>query len=51
MRMIGVLRRFGRDDDPSSKGFLKRGDSSGPETLEDLRELLRAKGWSLEEMK
>lgn len=51
MRLVGVLRRLGRDDDPFPGGFLKLGDSVGPVAFEDLREMLRAKGWSLEEMK
>ncbi len=51
MRTIGVLRRLGPDDDPLPNRFLKLDDSSEPVTLDEVREMLSALGWSLEEMK
>jgi len=51
IREIGVLRVLVRDEDPFPKGSCKLGDSGGPVTMEDVREMLRAKGWSLEEMR
>ncbi len=51
MRGIGVLRVLVHDEDPFPKGSCKLGDSGGPVTLDEVREMLGAAGWSLEEMK
>jgi len=52
MRMIGVLRRLGRDDDAHLPGIRSQDVGDGRRvTLDEVREMLGAAGWSLEEMK
>jgi hypothetical protein len=52
MRMIGVLRRFGREDGAYLPGIHDQDADDGRRvTLDEVREMLGAAGWSLEEMR
>jgi hypothetical protein len=52
MRMIGVLRRLGGHGDARLPGIRGRDAGDGRRvTLDEVREMLGALGWSLEEMK
>jgi len=52
MRRIGVLRRLGRDDGAYLPGICGQDVGHGRRvTLDEVREMLGAAGWSLEEMK